>query len=112
MLSFGRHFFTILGGRGPVLDEACSFSNVLFSGAIAIWLVNTLASVLRGTGDMRLPSAILIASALVQIVVGGTLGLGLVRFSATRHARRRAGQLTAFALGAIMAGISSAAAAG
>jgi Na+-driven multidrug efflux pump len=49
MLLFGRQFFSLLGGRGHVLDEACNYSQVLFSGAIAIWLVNTLASVLRGT---------------------------------------------------------------
>jgi Na+-driven multidrug efflux pump len=86
MLVFGREFFSLLGGRGRVLDEACNYSQVLFSGAIAIWLVNTLASVLRGTGDMRLPSATLIGAAVVQIVVGGALGLGL-RLAATGNAR-------------------------
>src|SRR5450755_1319813 len=78
MLLFGRPLFALLGGRGRVLEEACNYSQVLFSGAIAIWLVNTLASVLRGTGDMRLPSATLIGTALVQIIVGGSLGLGLI----------------------------------
>src|SRR5450631_380244 len=77
MLLFGRQFFTLLGGRGGVLDQACDYSLVLFSGAISIWLVNTLASIVRGTGDMRLPSAVLIGVALVQIMVGGSLGLGL-----------------------------------
>jgi putative MATE family efflux protein len=101
MLLFGRQFFALLGGRGHVLEEAQNYSQVLFSGAIAIWLVNTLASVLRGTGDMRLPSVTLIGAALVQIVVGGTLGLGL--FGAPQFGMRgvAAGQLTAFALAAI-----------
>ena len=101
MLLFGRPFFELLGGRGRVLEQACDYSQVLFSGAIAIWLVNTLASVLRGTGDMRLPSATLIAAALVQIVVGGTLGLGL--FGVPQFGMRgvAAGQLTAFTLGAL-----------
>src|SRR5258705_2517496 len=85
MLLFGREFFSLLGGRGRVLDEACNYSQVLFSGAIAIWLVNTLASVLRGTGDMRLPSATLIGPAVVQIVVGGALGLGLAGLPACRN---------------------------
>lgn len=100
MLPFGRHYFAMLGGQGAVLDQACDYSNVLFSGAIAIWLVNTLASVLRGTGDMRLPSAILIAAAMVQIIVGGTLGLGL--FGVPQFGMRgvAAGQLTAFSLAA------------
>ena len=101
MLLFGRQFFSLLGGRGHVLDEACNYSQVLFSGAIAIWLVNTLASVLRGTGDMRLPSATLIVAAIVQIVVGGTLGLGLTGLPQLGMRGVAAGQLAAFSLGAI-----------
>ena len=101
MLLFGRQFFSLLGGRGRVLDEACNYSQVLFSGAIAIWLVNTLASILRGTGEMRLPSATLLGSALVQIVVGGALGLGLAGLPQFGMRGVAAGQLTAFSLGAI-----------
>jgi putative MATE family efflux protein len=101
MLLFGRQFFSLLGGRGRVLEQACDYSEVLFSGAIAIWLVNTLASVLRGTGDMRLPSAVLICAALVQIVVGGTLGLGLFGLPQFGMRGVAAGQLSAFSLGAM-----------
>jgi putative MATE family efflux protein len=101
MLLFGRQFFALLGGRGRVLEEACNYAQVLFSGAIAIWLVNTLASVLRGTGDMRLPSVTLIGTALVQIVVGGALGLGLFGLPQFGMRGVAAGQLTAFSLGAI-----------
>jgi putative MATE family efflux protein len=101
MLLFGRQFFSLLGGRGRVLEQACDYSEVLFSGAIAIWLVNTLASVLRGTGDMRLPSAVLICAALVQIVVGGTLGLGLFGMPQLGMRGVAAGQLSAFSLGAM-----------
>src|SRR3954465_13920458 len=101
MLLFGRQFFMVLGGSGGVLEQACNYSEVLFSGAIAIWLVNTFASVLRGTGDMRLPSMTLIGVALVQVLVGGTLGLGL--FGSPQFGMRgvAAGQLAAFSLGAI-----------
>src|SRR3977135_766597 len=77
MLLFGRRIFSLLGGRGGVLEQACNYSVVLFSGAVSIWLVNTLASVVRGTGDMRIPSVTLIGVAACQIFVGGTLGLGL-----------------------------------
>ena len=74
---------------------------MLFSGAVSIWLVNTLASVLRGTGDMRLPSATLVGVAIVQIVVGGALGLGLAGLPQFGMRGVAAGQLIAFSLGAV-----------
>src|SRR5882762_10239155 len=101
MLTFGRQFYSLLGGRGGVLEQALQYSHVLFAGAISIWLVNTLASVLRGTGDMRLPSATLIVAAVVQIVVGGALGLGLAGLPQLGMRGVAAGQVAAFSLGAI-----------
>jgi putative MATE family efflux protein len=101
MLLFGRQFFMLLGGRGGVLEQALQYSHVLFSGAVSIWLVNTLASVLRGTGDMRMPSATLIGVAIIQIVVGGALGLGLAGLPQLGMRGVAAGQLVAFSLGAI-----------
>ena len=101
MLTFGRAFYTLLGGRGGVLEQAMQYSHVLFSGAIAIWLVNTLASVVRGTGDMRIPSVTLIGTALVQIAVGGALGLGLFGLPKFGMGGVASGQLTAFTLGAL-----------
>ena len=105
MLLFGRPFFMLLGGRGGVLEQALQYSQVLFSGAVSIWLVNTLASVLRGTGDMRLPSATLIGAAIVQIAVGGALGLGLAGLPQLGMRGVAAGQLIAFSLGAIFLGM-------
>jgi putative MATE family efflux protein len=101
MLAFGRMLYTLLGGRGSVLEEAMQYSHVLFAGAISIWLVNTLASVVRGTGDMRIPSVTLIGTALVQVAVGGALGLGLFGLPRLGMGGVAAGQLTAFTLGAV-----------
>ena len=101
MLTFGREFYSLLGGHGGVLEQSVQYSQVLFSGAISIWLVNTLASVVRGTGDMRIPSATLIGTAIVQVAVGGGLGLGLFGLPKLGMHGVAAGQLTAFSLGAI-----------
>lgn len=101
MLAFGRSFFMLLGGRERVLEEASGYSQMLFSGAVAIWLVNTLASVIRGTGDMRLPSMILIGASVLQIVLGGTLGLGLFGVRQFGMPGVAAGQLIAFTCAAI-----------
>src|SRR5258707_603366 len=101
MLGFGREFYALLGGRGGVLEQSMQYSHVLFSGAISIWLVNTLASVVRGTGDMRIPSATLIATAIVQIAIGGGFGLGLFGLPKLGMRGVATGQLTAFTLGAV-----------
>jgi putative MATE family efflux protein len=76
ILIFGSALYELLGGRGVVLSEAVKYSDVLFLAAIPIWLVNTLASILRGTGDMTRPSVTIILSAIAQIIVGGVFGLG------------------------------------
>src|SRR3954471_15189496 len=68
---------------------------------MAIWLVNTLASVVRGTGDMRIPSVTLIGTAIIQVAVGGGLGLGLFGLPKLGMRGVAAGQLTAFTLGAV-----------
>ncbi len=77
MLSFGPHLLQVLGGRGNVLAQAVGYTQVFFGGAVVPWLMNTLAGVLRGTGNMKLPSVMILNSAVCQIILGGTLGLGL-----------------------------------
>ena len=75
-LAFGPHFYKLLGGKGAVLEEAVRYSAILFTGALLVWLINTLASVLRGTGNMRVPSVTLVATACLQIILAGALSLG------------------------------------
>lgn len=75
-LLWGPVFYGWLGGRGEVLAEAARYSAVLFSGALMVWLSNTLASVIRGTGNMRVPSVTIVLAAALQIGLGGLLGLG------------------------------------
>ena len=75
-LLFGPAFYRGLGGRAAVLAQASAYSSVLFSGALMVWLANTLASVLRGTGNMRVPSITIVLAAVLQMVLGGVLSLG------------------------------------
>lgn len=74
---FGRDIFHALGGRGIVLETAQTYARVALTAAVLIWLVNTLASIVRGTGNMMVPSSALLGASLIQIVVGGMFGLGL-----------------------------------
>jgi MATE family, multidrug efflux pump len=77
MLIFGSSLLELLGGRGKVLANAIGYAQIFFGGAVLPWLMNTMTGILRGTGNMKLPSLMMLSSAVCQIILGGTLGLGL-----------------------------------
>ncbi len=76
MWALGPWFMALLGGSGEALTHAWAYGQVAFSGSIFLWVLNTLSSVIRGSGNMRVPSATLISVALAQVLLGGSLGLG------------------------------------
>src|SRR6476660_8058789 len=59
MLIFGPALLALLGGRGNVLAQAIAYTQIFFGGAILPWLMNTMAGILRGTGNMKLPSLLM-----------------------------------------------------
>src|ERR1700756_2530990 len=77
MLIFGPYLLELMGGRGNVLAQAVSYVQIFFGGAVLPWLLNSFAGILRGTGNMKLPSAMFLNAALCQIVLGGPRGLGI-----------------------------------
>ena len=76
LLGFGRAIFGGMGGRGAALDAALAYSNVLFSGAVVIWFTNVLAAIVRGAGNMLLPSVLLLGTALLHLVLCPLLVFG------------------------------------
>ncbi|MET0722524.1 MAG: MATE family efflux transporter [Tardiphaga sp.] len=104
MLLFGPTLLEALGGRGGVLAQATGYIQIFFGGCVLPWLTNTFAAILRGTGNMKLPSAIMLNSALCQIVLGGILGLGLGPIPSFGIRGVAAGSLTAFAIGTAIMG--------
>jgi len=88
----------LLGGRGTVLANAIGYAQIFFGGAVLPWLLNTMAGVLRGTGNMKLPSLLILNSAVCQIILGGTLGLGLGPIPRFGMRGVAAGSLTAYAI--------------
>lgn len=58
VLASGTPLYTAMGGTGGSLAAALIYSNVVFAGAIPLWLFNSLAAVIRGTGNMFVPAAV------------------------------------------------------
>jgi putative MATE family efflux protein len=72
----GPWLYRTLGGSGATLDAALVYSNVVFAGAILMWTFNTLANVLRGTGNMLVPAAVTCAGAAILIPLSPALIFG------------------------------------
>ncbi len=77
MLSFARPLFHFLGARGQVMEEALAYSNIVFMGSAAVWLTSMLMSILRGCGNMKIPSQTLFAILTLQAGLGGVLGFSV-----------------------------------
>jgi Na+-driven multidrug efflux pump len=77
ILVFGPTLLAVLGGRGGVLTHAVAYMQVFFGGAVLPWVMNSMAGTLRGTGNMKLPSMMILCAAVLQIIFGGALGLGI-----------------------------------
>src|SRR2546421_2055191 len=96
MLIFGPSLLELLGGRGRVLANAVGYAQIFFGGAVVPWLMNSMGGILRGTGNMKLPSSLMLLSATCQIILGGILGLGFGPIPSFGMRGVAAGSLTAY----------------
>jgi putative MATE family efflux protein len=82
VLLFGPSLYRALGGEGGSLDAALRYSNVVFAGTALVWLLNALANVIRGTGNMFVPAAAICTSVLLLVPLSPCLIFGLGPFPA------------------------------
>jgi len=72
----GPALYRTMGGTGSALAAALAYSNVVLAGALSVWLLNTLASVVRGTGNMLLPASVVIGGGVLTLTLSPALILG------------------------------------
>lgn len=65
-LGFGRTLYGAIGASDAALEIAVSYSNVVFLGASVIWVFQLLAAVVRGSGNMGFPAALVITTQLIH----------------------------------------------
>ena len=75
-LGLGPSLYALMGGTDGSLTAAVTYSNVVFAGAAFLWLFNSLAAVIRGTGNMALPAGVMCAGAVVLIPLSPALIFG------------------------------------
>jgi putative MATE family efflux protein len=105
LLGLGDPLYALLGGRGEALAQALEYSHVLFAGAVAVWLANTLASVLRGSGNTLAPAVALALAALVHIPLSGALTLGWGPFPRLGIAGAALAYVAAFLFASLLMGV-------
>jgi putative MATE family efflux protein len=77
LLLFGRPLYRAMGGEGASLEAALIYSNIVFGGIAALWLMNALASVIRGTGNMLVPALAICAGVVALVPLSPLLIFGL-----------------------------------
>ncbi len=80
LLGFGSRLYRAMGGEAGALQAALTYSNVVFGGLVLMWVMNALASVVRGTGNMMVPGLVICGGALMLIPLSGCLVFGLGPF--------------------------------
>src|SRR6516164_8347312 len=101
VLAGGRFLYGALGGTGASLAAALTYSNVIFAGAILLWLFNSLANVIRGTGNMAVPAAVTCVGAALLIPLSPCLIFGWGPFPRLEIAGGAVAVVAFYALGSL-----------
>ena len=78
----GPLIYRLLGGSGESLKLALVYSNVLFSGAIAFWVVVLMQSSLRGAGNIKVPALIMLLGVVAGLILSPIMITGWLGFPA------------------------------
>jgi putative MATE family efflux protein len=101
VLGFGRPLYAAMGGSGESLAAALTYSNIVFSGAILVWLFNSLANVIRGTGNMMVPAIVTCTGTAVLIPLSPCLIFGWGPFPQLGIAGGAVAVITYYAIGSL-----------
>ncbi|HVY05532.1 MAG TPA: MATE family efflux transporter [Burkholderiales bacterium] len=75
-LAFGPQLYRAMGGESASLEAALDYSNIVFAGIVLVWVMNALASVLRGTGNMLVPSLAVCGGVILLVPLSPALIFG------------------------------------
>ncbi|MDB5803350.1 MAG: family efflux transporter [Betaproteobacteria bacterium] len=82
VLGGGRYLYAAMGGSGASLAAALTYSNCVFMGVVLVWLFNSLAAAIRGTGNMTVPANVICIGTVLLVPVSPMLIFGIGPFPA------------------------------
>lgn len=103
IMLFGRTIFGWMGGQEGSVDIALRYALVFFPGCITVWMCHASLSIIRGTGDMRMPAVVLLGVSSAAILLAGGLSLGWALFPKMGVAGLPTALITAHGAGALVA---------
>src|SRR3954465_10906423 len=77
LLVAGPTLYALMGGSGSTLAAAVEYSNAIFSGALAYWILSTLTSVVRGAGQATVLAVVYIAAEILHVLLVPMLVFGI-----------------------------------
>jgi putative MATE family efflux protein len=77
LLLGGPAVYRLMGGSGDTRAAALEYSNAIFAGALAYWLLSTLTSVVRGAGQAAVLAVVYITAEALHIVLVPLLMFGI-----------------------------------
>jgi putative MATE family efflux protein len=98
----GEPLYAAMGGSGGSLATAKIYSNVIFSGAVLVWLFNSLGNVIRGTGNMAFPALVTCVGVAVLVPLSPCLIFGLGPFPKLGVAGGAVAVLLYYAIGSVI----------
>ena len=101
-LAGGPFLYRLMGGEGASLAAATTYSNIVFAGAVLLWLYNSLAAIIRGAGNMILPASVTAVGAALLLPLSPALIFGWSFLPRLGIAGGAIAIITFYALGSIV----------
>ena len=102
MLVGGPALYASMGLTGAPLDMAVLYGGVLFGGAVFVWLMNLLANVSRGAGNMMVPAFAIAIGEAFHLALSPALILGWGPFPALGIVGAALAAVAAYAIGTVV----------
>jgi putative MATE family efflux protein len=100
LVPFGPALYRLMGASGATLDLAIAYGTVIFSGIVLVWLMNIMANVARGAGNMVASASAIFIGEACHLVLSPALILGWGPLPQLGVVGAAIGALSAYAVGA------------